>query len=83
MSWPTMASTALQNSELPASQGNCQSTDKKDGAQRDEMTWARVQGQWVYDLAWHPECESAQASQPLVCNDLTFVLSTSKHRDVL
>lgn len=78
-----MTSTALQNSELPASHGNCQSTDKKDGAQRDEMSWVRVQGPLVWDLARHPECESAQASQPLVCNELTFVLSTSKHHDVL
>ena len=40
-----MESTALQHSVLPEGQGNCQSTDKEDGVQKDEMSWARVHGQ--------------------------------------
>ena len=47
MSCPTMECTALQNSDLPASQGNCQSTDKEDGAQKDEITWIKMHSQLV------------------------------------
>ena len=66
-----MECTALQNSDLPASQGNGQSKDKEDGAQKDEMTWIKVLVS-VGGLAWYPEFKSAQASQPLACNDLTL-----------
>lgn len=41
MSCPAMECTALQNSDLPASQGNGQSKDNEDGAQKDEMTWIK------------------------------------------
>ena len=70
-----MESAALHNSKLPASPGNCQSTDKEDGAQTDGMTGTRVHGQIVWDVAWHPERESALAGHALAWKDLTFVLS--------